>query len=267
VHAAPHLWRAAHVPEQVRVLHGVEALDSAIADYLAPIVDPPADVAPAPVVVVQPDIERVLRLGRRDRKPASDIVFVQPAKEYPSYSDLWRLASLAGFDVCRADEVGSDAKATYIVATPEAFTRPETEARVVWWNLEYTGDYVQSTPADVEAWSSDANDAKKRKATFVLLGSDARLGSEPAAAAYDLTLLGYMTPRRQALKDALVEFRWPVDYPGRDDDRDNVLRTTRLMLHVHQHETPAAAPLRFALAAAYRMPVLTEERATMTPLR
>jgi hypothetical protein len=73
-------------------------------------------------------------------------------------------------------------------------------------------------------------------------------------------MLAYMTPRRQAIKDKLVTLDWTPDYPGHGtDQRDATLRSTRLMLHVHQHDNaPFVAPQRLALAAAYHLPVISE---------
>jgi hypothetical protein len=98
---------------------------------------------------------------------------------------------------------------------------------------------------------------------YVLLGShrglnpDLRSADEPQ---YDLTMLAYMVDRRRTVKDRLDQYRWTPDYPGHSGvERHTTLKNTRLMLHAHQHDAPALAPLRLALAAAYHMPVISEQ--------
>jgi hypothetical protein len=73
-------------------------------------------------------------------------------------------------------------------------------------------------------------------------------------------MLGYMTPRRQALKDELSDLNWPqMPYPGYGKERFEQLSMARLMLHAHQRDdTFAIAPQRFALCAAYRLPLIHE---------
>jgi len=203
-------------------------------------------------------------------------IFVFPEKSYPSYLDFLKLADVSGFQRCHESQINlDDGAATYIFVTPEGIPNcTQARARTIFWQLEYNGDYCQQSNRETvsELWASDPYYADRHQYKYVLLGSDARLMpnyetghgvyAQQVTRTYDLVMLAYMTPRRQAVRNQLTAFRWPVDYPGHDTyERHEVLSISRLMLHVHQHEANPAflPPLRLALAAAYRLPVISED--------
>lgn len=204
------------------------------------------------------------------RTAGATTFFVRAAQGYSSYRDFWRLVTLAGYSIIEAPEVDlTNAADTYIFVTPEPW--PDVSgaaARCIAWELEYAGDYTHDTGAwGGELWASDTTWAKEHNARFVLMGSDARLAMDASpqpsdvemTIGYDVTLLGYMTPRRARIKAELPSLRWTADYPGDQIGRHTILSYTRLMLHVHQHEDARyTAPLRIALAAAYKLPVVSE---------
>jgi hypothetical protein len=230
-------------------------------DYSAPINEPPP-----PPVVAKPDVERVLRLGNRPKVNTDEPIFVFPEKDYPSYSDIKALVKLSGFESVTIKQMTAFSRQPYIVVSPEAIPDVQGwQSRVICWQLEYAGDYTNNyANFGGIVWASDKAWADAHGAKYVLMGSHPFLaaghGDPGAQPAYDVTMLGYMTPRRQAIKDSLNALRWPEDYPGHStDERTKVLLYTRLMLHVHQHDNaPFLAPQRIAIAAAYRMPVLSE---------
>ncbi len=229
----------------------------------------PANEPPPPPVQTKPDVSRVLRLA--NRKPATDDpIFIFPAKDYPSYSDIKRLVALSGFEARTLKQIDAFSRQPLIIVSPEPL--PDltgVKARVIAWQLEYAGDYTHNYDGFAgEVWASDKAWADARGARYVLMGSHeglasglwARVSDNDPMPDYDVTMLGYMTPRRQAVKAQLPDLRWPEDYPGYDTNaRRAILDSTRLMLHVHQHENaPFLAPQRIALAAAYHMPVVSE---------
>lgn len=271
VEARPDLWKVyphpdAQTPQVARIAQGIDGLQ---AQFLAGGLVQPAPAAPPlapPLVEVHPlpNPRKVKRLAGALKLPT----FVMPRREYPSYSDFWKLVDLGGFEAVYQDEIDlSNPEHTYIFAAPDGI--PDctgAKARTVFWQLEYAGDYTNQVNKDTvgEVWSSDPTHAERTGARFVLLGS--HKGLNPAhdtpkpEPEYDLIMLAYLTDRRRAIKDALSNYRWPaVDYPGHDTtERHYQLWHSRLMLHVHQHDTPALAPVRYALAAAYKLPVLVE---------
>lgn len=222
----------------------------------APIAEPPA-----PEVAARPDVKRVINLA----KQTGDPVFVFSEKPYPSYSDIRRLVELSGYKAVTTKQIDAFSRAPLIVVTPDAI--PDLNglrARVICWQLEYAGDYTHNYDNfNGEVWASDKAWADEHGARYVLMGSHPDLAPYPVVPVptdYDVTMLGYMTPRRQNIKDKLSGLRWPVDYPGHDAiSRDDILRKTNIMLHVHQHEgAPYVAPQRIALAAAYSMITMSE---------
>lgn len=263
--ASPHLWQIIEpVKEPEEDNHALAIIGGAMFPKrpAAPApYDPGLEPAAIPVKV-HPDFKKVIRLGRKRER--GDPVFIFPRKEYPSYSDIRKLVSLSGFDTCYPDEARDG---LYILVSPERVDLPHATGRVIAWQLEYTGDYTHNYDGFTgEIWASDKAWADEHGTKYVLLGSHRELGYEPGGYLwvpghdYDVTMLGYMVPRRQAIKDALNDLRWPDDYPGHGtDERSHMLNRTRLMLQVHQHEgSYYIAPQRIAIAAAHRMPVVSE---------
>lgn len=240
-------------------LEGIAAVEVGLIDNGVVYVPPPPvtriNVAPLP------NVRKVRRLARAVDAP----IFIAPRQVYPSYSDFWTLVQLSGYEVLYADEINpGDTQATYIFSGPEDI--PDLtgwQARTVFWQLEYAGDYTEQAnirSADY-VWSSDPHHAAQTDSRYVLLGSHRGLNPslDRGSNRYDVTMLAYMTDRRRRLQAELDELNWSPDYPGHDGEgRHDVLRTSRLMLHAHQHDEAALTPLRFALAAAYRLPVIAE---------
>jgi hypothetical protein len=262
------LWRVIDTAEPVRATVNADNVDELIAAMGW------RTQAPVTLVTPTPNVKRLTRLARKAL--AVPPVFVMPDKAYPSYADFWTLVSLAGFDIRQMSAIDlDDATATYVFVTPEPL--PDVlgaKARCIAWLLEYAGDYVQDVSEwHGELWASDKAYADKVGAKFVLLGSDPRLrlATEPRTDApeFDVTMLGYITPRRQAVKDELAHLKWATpDYPGNGVGRHTLLENTRLVLHIHQHDdAPYAAPLRYAVAAAYRKQVVSEPLANSEPYR
>lgn len=271
VSASPNLWRVVvESPPDPKAQRPrpPEALAKQLiqAGVWQPAPPPTPDV---PHVIPLPNFTRARRLAGAVKLPT----FVAPFRDYPSYSDLWRLVELSGFERVYAHQIDlDDLSETYIFISPDGIPDcTNAKARCIFWQFEYQGDYTNQPNKDTcpEQWSSDPTDAKTRGARFVLLGSHPYLNPtlDKTDPQYDLTLLGYMTDRRRVIKDQLSEYRWTPDYPGHDTaTRHEILRSTRLMLHVHQHDTPALAPIRYALAAAYKLPVLVEfDNTNMVP--
>lgn len=286
--ASPHLWQAVpEPPDQPLVeqdspkavapepstLQGLAALEAQLVNLgVVRVPRKPRDTVGGMQQVVYsnaaplPNIRKVVRLARKAYGEVDAAVFVMPRKTYPSYFDLWRLVELAGFEAIYQDEVDlRDARQTYIFAAPESIPDCSTAlAHTIFWSLEYAGNYVSVKNAQTvrDIWSSDPAHAQRAGARYVPLGSHRGLKPDLDAKRgdlYDLTMLAYMVHRREVIKNRLSAYRWPENYPGHDGERRHeVLSNTRLMVHVHQHEDAALTPLRLALAAAYRLTVISE---------
>ncbi len=264
---SPMLWRVLEQPKQAPVDEPVGITTLAQMANLSNATiqrnpyAPPVNEPPTPPVEAKPDVSRVVRLGQR--AVSADPVFVFSDKAYPSYSDFRRLVELSGFRSVPISKVDVFSRVPLIVVTPETIGDRfrGVSARVICWQLEYAGDYTNNyAQFGGEVWASDKGWADAHGAKYVLLGSHEGLGKPHVSNAFDATMLGYMTSRRQAIKDALPDLLWPPNYPGHEGiQREGVLEATRLMLNVHQHDNaPYIAPQRIALAAAYHMPVISE---------
>ena len=195
----------------------------------------------------------------------SDVVFVETRHSYDSYTDVRSLIRLSGFPVCYVDEVDAYDGRTYICITrngewPEGGWSGAT-SRIIHWSLEWA-EYAP-LPGVEETWVSDKWWAQRTNARFVPLGSHPGLADNSGhdlPKQYDLAMLAYMgPPRRQQVANDCLAKGLTLAPNGWAEERHRILRQTRMVAHVHQHEgVHTVAPSRFALAAAYWLPVLTE---------
>jgi hypothetical protein len=199
------------------------------------------------------------------------IFFARPRHTYTSYADYYHLIELSGFPLIYVDEIEMDSDNVYIFSTPEAqwwkaFAAPR-RARLIYWDLEHYPDVEFFDTNGVEVWATDPAYANQKNVRFVLMGSHSGLalsGDEhprPSQFEYDAILLAYMTYRRQVIEGGLKErgLRVAPNQNLHGMERDAILKQTRAMIHVHQRDDyQALAPQRFALAAAYRLPLITE---------
>jgi hypothetical protein len=227
--------------------------------------------------------------------------FARTRYEYESYTDYWALVGLAGFPVCYVDEIRLDEPSLYVVTPINGEFRPhilnerarvgaERRARVVWWNLERPDsgpgrlhNLGRGVCNDLEGileyadavWTSDRHlwqfVADEPRYLYLPLGSDLRLAPKPSEVIepceWDVCHLSYSTPRRDRIYEELSGRGLTLAPNGWGEDRDRILSRSRLILNVHQTPAPVASPLRFALAAAYRLPLVTETLADPDPLR
>jgi len=219
------------------------------------------------------------------------IVFAHPRQVFESYSDYRKLIEISGFETCFYDEMDLFADTVYIVAPVNGELRPTIDkartskgrvvSKIIFWNLERPDSGVwppegrnASNAVDrikpwVDAiWVSDRHYASlDSRLVFVPMGSDARLaeaGPSPIKI-YDIAALTYNNHRRSKIYGNLTKWKLaPSSAWG--ETRARVLRSSKCMLYVHQTEMPIGTPLRFALAAAYKLPLLCETLGDSFPL-
>lgn len=214
------------------------------------------------------------------------IVFVRTRHDYHSYWDFWRLVELSGFETCWVDEIPhhlKDPTKTLILTPWNGEVQPladrygrDHKARVVWWNLERPdGPHAalsdrldQALAFADEAWVSDkwyaSLDARLK---FVLMGSHPDLGSiVETPIRYDYCHLSYAWGRREAVHKQLRVAGLREAPPAYSKaDKDRVINASRCVLSLHQYEGRMVAPLRFAVAAAYKKFVISETVEDSTP--
>jgi hypothetical protein len=77
---------------------------------------------------------------------------------------------------------------------------------------------------------------------------------------YDVAFMAYTDiHRRKRVMDALIERGLRVAGNGWGRERHDILARSRCIVHVHQFENiPTIAPLRWCIAAAYGLPIISE---------
>lgn len=220
----------------------------------------------------------------------AEIVFVKTRWPYQSYTDFWAMVDLAGYPTCYVDEVDVEAERVYIVNPlngewePMLRHRLMTEGRakratLVSWTIEppVKSDYLPNLRRTVDEGLVDwiwmgyrnlAQAADRPRIRFVPVGSMEGLGSERGESQHDVIHLSYPTHRRRVLYDDLMRKGVPIAPNGWGRDRDAALRTSRFLLNVHKDDGfQAYEPLRFAVAAAYGLPIISESCADPWPYR
>jgi hypothetical protein len=197
------------------------------------------------------------------------ITFAKPRHEYHSYRDFWALVELSGFPVVYIDEMDiHDSEMTYIFTGPEAKHEFKgATARIIYWLLEWYADYEQRDGV-AETWVSNRTFADRIGARFVVCGSHAGLGTlDKLPLAYEVTHMSYDgIHRRNRLLSIMRDMGIVISPNGWDEERDRILRSSLMMLHIHQNgESPAIAPLRASLAAAYGLPFIAENGWSIEP--
>lgn len=194
----------------------------------------------------------------------SDVIFVRTHIPYDSHNDLYNLATLSGYPVVYTADVDPyDASKCYIFGKINSEWDngyKERRARLIWYNLEWTDSRPAPAGFD-EQWHMDAGFAKRHDLRYVPVGSHALLKPSGAECerTYDVAFLSYFTHRRELIRDQLKQRGLTIAPQGWGMQRHEALSKSRLMLHVHQSpEGTGIAGLRWALAATYKLPVLSE---------
>jgi hypothetical protein len=203
------------------------------------------------------------------------IVFAKTRYHYDSYIDFWKLVELSGFSTCYVDEIDLASDDCYIFTPMNGEVIPHLrnessktkKATVIWWCLErfdamaapLPDILAEATPHVDRIWVSDAWTSTLHPALeYMRMGSHPDLGGLPRAPVYDFTHQSYAWGRRKTMYQKLKNSGFSEGPSSWGDERHGVLQTSRLMLNLQQYTDPVSAPLRFALAAAYRLPIVSE---------
>lgn len=218
------------------------------------------------------------------------VVFAHPRHIYDSYTD-YRALSKLDFETCFYNEIDLSREAVYIVSPFNGELPPavayqksivpekDRKARVVYWNLERPdhpgfmkepGEPMERVMARVVdeclavvdfVWISDRSLAKlDPRLIYVIMGSNKAL-AEAAGRPYewDLCHMSYVHGRRDDMVRKLEAAGLNIGPNGFGEARAKVLSASRMMVNIHQREPLRPyAPLRFNLAAAYGLPIVTE---------
>lgn len=204
-----------------------------------------------------------------------DVYFVKTKTHYDPYRDFFKLAELSGYPVIYTDEMDvEDSSKTYIFTPLNGDTQngwQGVKAQIILFDLEWrigessyewAENLLVIPPGVKRVWASDKWYADKINAEYVPLGSHAGLVGDAVlnGGGYDVALLAYLSGRRTHIAAQLQDKHGLKLAPNAwNPERDAMLKSTTAMVHVHQHDkVPTIAPLRFALAAAYKLPLISE---------
>ncbi len=204
----------------------------------------------------------------------SNVYFVKTRTKYDGYVDYFRLAELSGYPVIYLDEmdIGSD---NIYVFTPlngennHGWHNPR--ATIVLHDLEWRlkeSDYAWAEsdltipPGVSRVWTSDKWYAERIGAQYVPLGSHPGLAGNATIAdgqTFDVAPLSYRTGRRNAALGQMHDKGLTIAPNAWGEERDAILKGAATVVHVHQHDrVPTVAPLRYAIAAAWHKPLISE---------
>lgn len=203
------------------------------------------------------------------------VIYARTRYEYGSYTDWWELVRLAGLETCYVDQIDPLAADTIYITTPltgelksrELFDRKTT---IVWLNLERPdGEHSPDLVAVIDdtlryvddIWVSDRYYAEHdSRLRFVPLGSHPGLAlpSGPHKIIYDYAHHSYVERRRNHIYGSLTARGLKGAPNSWGLERAEHIRSSKFVLNVHQTPSPIGEPLRFAWAAAYARPMLSE---------
>lgn len=199
-----------------------------------------------------------------------DVIFARPDHQYESYSDFWRLVELAGYPIITIGDIDAQSDNCYIFSTPSTAWHdgleregwPGAKARIIYFNIEWYLDVDYNAIPGVEVWSADAWYAERTNTRYVPLGSHPGLkliNESPNGRVYDVIGLFAPSVNRYEAWGRLAEHHVNLAPNAWGEERHRHLMQSRAMLHIHQWaDKPTVAPQRFALAAAYGLPLITE---------
>ena len=213
----------------------------------------------------------------------NEIVFARTRYDYDSYTDYWKLVELSGYPTVYVDEIDTTIPRVTYIASPfygEFFTLSEKKrapgTKICLWNLERPGgsggieeykksqlDHIKDGYID-EILVSDSSLADLTKFTYVPMGSHEGLGDPYPIKEYGFVHLMCYSNRRGILfdndpsKPKRTYSGCSIASNGWGKQRHDSLQKSWIMLNVHQDEFGYMEPLRFALAAAYALPILSE---------
>lgn len=199
------------------------------------------------------------------------IYFFRTRYDYGSYTDFHKLVTLSGFPLVYADELRAlDKPDNVYIGNPlngewHSWRKGELQGKLILYNLEYNIDNQHNIPECVdETWFGDAAHARQHGFRYVPLGGHGGLREDYTGNIeknIDVSQIAYQVYRRAHITNEMKalglrlgsnENLWGID-------RTKELLNSKTMVHVMQWDNvPAIAPLRWCIAAAHSLPMITE---------
>lgn len=200
----------------------------------------------------------------------TDPIFAMTRHHYGSYTDLHALIELSNFPTCYIDEIDPASDNVYLIPVrngelPEA-GYPDARARLIHWCFEW--DQYPPLPGISETWYPDVWAAQQYGGRYVPIGGDAGLASEMMFAGddtasspkYDVAFLAYMTGNRPEVRQSMMDKGVSVSPTSAwGYERHKILKRSTIYGTIHQFpEKPTMPVLRLVVAAAYKLPFITQ---------
>lgn len=195
-----------------------------------------------------------------------DPIFVRPRHDYEPYTDLYKLVELSGYELTFFDRMDtSDPSKCYIFSPANGEIGQGwhgAKARIIQLQLEWELEPSQPIAGVSEKWTADAWHSQRIGARFVPLGSHPELNLRPSDSPtkeHDVSFLAAPNGRRYSVWGDITDRGLSIAPNGWGEARHSALSKSRCMVIVHQWEAfKCIAPLRWALAAAYKLPIISE---------
>lgn len=159
------------------------------------------------------------------------------------------------------------------------------QARVIWWYLERPDAhrrkmspqdlFRQSIEEVLQSWVDEVWVSERTMFSWDSRTRYVRLGGHPGlreavpsvVPAFDVAHFGQLSPRRSRIISDLGRRGFSVTPGAWGSERAALLEASTLLLNIDRVDgMHLSAPLRFVLAAAHRLPILTEAAADLDPL-
>lgn len=214
------------------------------------------------------------------------ITFVRTRWDYDSYKDFWKLVKLSEFPFVYVDEIDIyDSDKTYILSPMNGELKdfygdkdPSSRtSKIFLWNLERPSgsggisNYIRDNQKLIDDMYIDGVIVSDRyladitKFMYIPLGSHKDFGSpgDIQIKMYDLIHISCYSGNRHWMFDSPGNPKhtlggMSVATNGWGEFRDMNLKRSRIMLATHQDGFPFIEPLRYAVASAYGLPIISE---------
>lgn len=222
-----------------------------------------------------------------------DVVFLESPHRYESYADFWSLVDLSGFRRIPIASAKLSDGTTYVCPTLDVefmklaarFPRGSRGGRLVFWCLERPDAHVPTgmDPLDVfrrgndqllemadEVWVSDRGlNGSDPRTRFAVMGGHAGLwpGADLPRRPNDVVHIGQATPRRREILDRLRGLKVSVAEGAWGLQRAFWMSSSKILISIDRmEELHVSAPIRWAVAAAHRIPIVSERIPDPYPL-
>jgi hypothetical protein len=204
----------------------------------------------------------------------SDVIFVRPHYDYDSYGDMYRLIELSGYPLVFYEDIDRDSDNFYILTVINGEIGPDgwgdnprctiglldIEWRLKESSYEWPDSDLTLPKGVTRLFAADKWYAERIGAQYVPMGSHPGLaGTARMDETFDIATMCYIWGRRGNVVAGLQERGVTIAPNGWGDERDALLKSSSGVLHIHQHaKVHTVAPLRYAIAAAWHLPLISE---------